>query len=126
MLVQIGSGHPSHQIGGAEDSDRLTHNQLFPWQSGSDGRDETPTQPFNPRTNSWQPDHSRLQRQVRLAIAYSIFEYAAASGDETFLVEKGVDLIVEILRCVASMATTQLHKQSLCSPGHVQIQARRR
>jgi trehalose/maltose hydrolase-like predicted phosphorylase len=77
---------------------------LFPWQSGGDGRDETPTQLFNPRTNSWQPDHSRLQRHVGLAIAYSIIEYAEASGDETFLADEGVDLIVEIVRCFASMA----------------------
>ena len=77
---------------------------LFPWQSGSDGRDETPTLLFNPRTNSWQPDNSRLQRHVGLAIAYSIIGYAEASGDETFLVDNGVDLIVEIMRCFASMA----------------------
>jgi beta-phosphoglucomutase family hydrolase len=77
---------------------------LFPWQSGSDGRDETPGLLFNPRTKSWQPDNSRLQRHVGLAIAYSIIEYAEASGDETFLVDNGVDLIVDIVRCFASMA----------------------
>ena len=77
---------------------------LFPWQSGSDGRDETPTQLFNPRTRSWQPDNSRRQRHVGLAVAYSIIQYAEASGDESFLADAGIDLVVDVARCFASMA----------------------
>src|SRR5215207_8474430 len=77
---------------------------LFPWQSGSDGRDETPTQLFNPRTRSWQPDNSRRQRHVGLAVAYSIIQYAEASGDESFLADVGIDLVVDVARCFASMA----------------------
>jgi beta-phosphoglucomutase-like phosphatase (HAD superfamily) len=30
----------------------------FPWQSGSDGRDETPEMLFNPRSGRWMPDRS--------------------------------------------------------------------
>ena len=51
---------------------------------------------------------TRLQRHVGLAVAYSIIEYAEASGDEPFLVDEGVDLIVEIVRCLpAWLRTTQ-------------------
>jgi trehalose/maltose hydrolase-like predicted phosphorylase len=77
---------------------------LFPWQSGSDGRDETPTQLFNPRTRAWQPDNSHRQRHVGLAVAYSIIQYAEASGDESFLAAAGIDLVVDVARCFASMA----------------------
>ena len=42
---------------------------LFPWQSGSDGREETQRLHLNPRSGRWLPDHSHLQRHVNLAIA---------------------------------------------------------
>ena len=54
---------------------------LFPWQSGSDGRDETPVQLFNRRSASWLPDNSRRQRHVGLAIAYSVIQYFEATDD---------------------------------------------
>src|SRR5690606_800379 len=44
---------------------------LFPWQSGSDGREESQRLHLNPRSGRWVPDHSRLQRHVGLAIAYN-------------------------------------------------------
>jgi trehalose/maltose hydrolase-like predicted phosphorylase len=78
---------------------------LFPWQSGSDGRDETA---FNPRTDSWQPDNSRRQRHVGLAVAYSVIQYAEASGDELFLADVGIDLVVDVARYFASMAILPL------------------
>lgn len=31
---------------------------VYPRQSGSDGREETPTMLFNPRSRQWMPDHS--------------------------------------------------------------------
>jgi Glycosyl hydrolase family 65 central catalytic domain len=71
---------------------------LFPRQSGSDGRDETPTRLFNPRTRSWQPDNSRRQRHVGLAVAYGIIKYAEAGGDESFLAAAGIDLVVDVAR----------------------------
>ena len=78
---------------------------LFPWQSGSDGRDETPTQLFNHLTGDWIADNSRRQRHVGLAIAYSVIQYLEASDDWSYLAEIGMELIVEIVRCFASMAT---------------------
>src|SRR5829696_5662797 len=77
---------------------------MFPWQSGSDGRDETPSQLFNVRAGSWMPDNSRRQRHVGLAIAYSTIQYVEASDDWIYLAEIGMELVVEIVRCFASMA----------------------
>jgi trehalose/maltose hydrolase-like predicted phosphorylase len=54
---------------------------LFPWQSGSDGREETPRQLFNPRSNRWMPDNSARQRHVGLAIAVNAWQYFEVSGD---------------------------------------------
>ena len=62
---------------------------MFPWQSGSDGREETPNELYNPRTESWMPDNSHLQRHVGLAVAYSVWQYYQATADLAFLVDVG-------------------------------------
>jgi trehalose/maltose hydrolase-like predicted phosphorylase len=35
---------------------------LFPWQSGSNGREETQELHLNPKSGRWNPDHTHLQR----------------------------------------------------------------
>ena len=52
---------------------------MFPWQSGSDGREETPQWHLNPKSGRWLPDNSRLQRHIGLAIAYNV--WALLRGD---------------------------------------------
>lgn len=78
---------------------------MFPWQSGIDGREETPTELFNLRNDAWMPDNSRLQRHVGLAIAYSAWRFYESTGDIGYLVEQGAELIIEIARFFASVAT---------------------
>jgi len=41
---------------------------MYPWQSGSDGREETQRLHLNPRSGRWLPDNSHLQRHVNVAI----------------------------------------------------------
>ncbi len=71
---------------------------LFPWQSGSDGGEETPTVHLNPASGTWGPDHSRLQRHVSLAIAYNVWLYVRSTGDLRFLADRGAELLVEVAR----------------------------
>ena len=78
---------------------------MFPWQSGSDGRDETPRVHLNPRSGRWVADNSRLQCHVGLAIAHNIWSYVQATGDVAFLGQYGAELLVEITRFWASLAT---------------------
>jgi len=80
---------------------------LFPWQSGSDGREETQRLHLNPRSGRWLPDHSHLQRHVNLAIAYNVWQYFQVTGDLAFLRYHGAEMIVEIARLFSSLATYQ-------------------
>src|SRR5207302_1699620 len=48
---------------------------MYPWQSGSDGREETQRLHLNPRSGRWLPDHSHLQHHVGSAIAYNVWRY---------------------------------------------------
>ncbi|MEN4473895.1 HAD-IA family hydrolase [Mycolicibacterium cosmeticum] len=78
---------------------------LFPWQSGSDGREETPTELFNVRNGQWMADNSFRQRHVGLAVAYSVWQYYQATSDIGFLADYGAEILVEVARLFASMAT---------------------
>ncbi|MDX8034842.1 glycosyl hydrolase family 65 protein [Lentzea sp. BCCO 10_0856] len=77
---------------------------MFPWQSGSDGREETPTELYNPRSGQWMPDRSVHQRHVGLAIAYSAWQYYQATGDLAFMTTHGAELVCEIARFFADLA----------------------
>lgn len=71
---------------------------MFPWQSGSDGREETQVMHLNPRSGRWLPDNSALQRHVNLAIAFNAWGYFQVTGDKSFLEVYGAEMIVEIAR----------------------------
>ncbi|MEJ2516140.1 MAG: glycosyl hydrolase family 65 protein [Gammaproteobacteria bacterium] len=78
---------------------------MFPWQSGSDGREETQQVHLNPRSGRWLPDHSHLQRHVNIAIAYNIWQYHEVTCDEEFLSYHGAEMFLEIARFLASLTT---------------------
>ena len=78
---------------------------MFPWQSGSDGREETQVVHLNPRSGTWGPDRSRLQRHVNSAIVYNIWQYVQMTGDRAFLSTYGAETILEIARFWSSVTT---------------------
>jgi beta-phosphoglucomutase family hydrolase len=77
---------------------------LFPWQSASDGSEQTPMALFNSRSGRWVPDHSHLQRHVGLAVAYNAWQYYTSTGDVRWLARRGADLLIEVARLFAAMA----------------------
>jgi alpha,alpha-trehalase len=78
---------------------------MFPWQSASNGREETQTMHLNPVSGHWLPDASRLQRHVNAAIVYNTWQYYQATGDLDFLRFYGAEMILEIARFWASIAS---------------------
>lgn len=75
----------------------------FPWQSGSDGREETPPELYNHHSQRWMPDNSWRQFHVGLAIAYNAWHYYEATGDIDWLSGQGAELIIGITRLFASL-----------------------
>jgi alpha,alpha-trehalase len=78
---------------------------LFPWQSGSNGREETQELHLNPRSGEWDPDHTYLQRHVNGAIAYNIWDYYQTTHDIEFLSTYGAEMLIEIARLWDSLTT---------------------
>jgi trehalose/maltose hydrolase-like predicted phosphorylase len=78
---------------------------MFPWQSGSDGEEETQAFNLNPHSQRWVPDNSYLQRHVGSAIAYNVWHYFQVTHDLEFLLFQGAELILDIARFWSSAAT---------------------
>jgi trehalose/maltose hydrolase-like predicted phosphorylase len=77
---------------------------MFPWQSGSEGTEETQRVHLNPLSGRWEPDLSRNQRHVNAAIFYNIWTYFLATNDLEFLDRYGAEMMLEIARFWASIA----------------------
>ncbi len=77
---------------------------MFPWQSGSEGVEETQRVHLNPVSGRWDPDLSRNQRHVNAAIFYNIWHYYQATQDLAFLRDYGAEMMLEITRFWASLA----------------------
>jgi alpha,alpha-trehalase len=78
---------------------------MFPWQSGSNGREETQKVHLNPKSGRWLPDNSHLQRHVNAAIAYNVWQYYQATGDLQFMAFFGAEMLIEIARFWACLAS---------------------
>jgi beta-phosphoglucomutase family hydrolase len=83
---------------------------MFPWQSGSDGQEETQELNLNPRSGRWVPDNTYLQRHVGSAIAWNVWQYFQVTYDVEFLQFYGAELILEIARFWASIATFNVER----------------
>ncbi len=71
---------------------------MFPWQSGSDGREETQKFHYNPLSGQWGDDYSALQRHVSLAVAYNVIQYYHFTEDNSFMENYGLEMLLEIGR----------------------------
>ena len=78
---------------------------MYPWQSGSNGREEAQSVHLNPLSGRWMADASHLQRHIGAAIAYNVWQYYEATEDIDFLVTYGAEMILEVARFWASMAS---------------------
>jgi trehalose/maltose hydrolase-like predicted phosphorylase len=77
---------------------------LFPWRSARSGAEETPRFQKNPRNGRWHRDLTDFQVHINAAIAWVIVSYAETTGDTDFMATAGLEMLVEIARCWASIA----------------------
>jgi beta-phosphoglucomutase family hydrolase len=78
---------------------------MYPWQSGSNGREESPVTHLNPVSGEWIEDVSSWQRHVGAAITYNIWQYYKATHDTEFLSSYGAKMFLEIARFFADLAS---------------------
>nr|MBI1229412.1 glycoside hydrolase family 65 protein [Cytophagales bacterium] len=78
---------------------------MYPWQSGSSGREESQVMHRNPKSGNWIPDNTHLQRHINAAIAYNIWNYYLTTNDQQFLSFFGAEMFLSIAQFWASMTT---------------------
>ncbi|MEV4611607.1 glycosyl hydrolase family 65 protein [Kitasatospora sp. NPDC049258] len=78
---------------------------MYPWQSASDGREESQQLHLNPLSGRWLPDRTHLQHHVGSAVAYNVWQHYQATGDTDFLATTGAEMLLEIARFWSSAAT---------------------
>lgn len=101
-----------NRLGAAIDyaSDDNHDGAMFPWQSGMYGDEQSQFVHLNPITNKWDPDNSRKQRHISLAIAYNVLNYFNLTHDETFMRQYGYEILLDISKFWIDMTT--LNKDS--------------
>jgi alpha,alpha-trehalase len=77
---------------------------LFPWQSGSSGREESQMMHLNPKSGRWVSDNTWRQRHINASVAYNVWHYYEVTGDHEFLYFYGGELLLEIARFWSSLA----------------------
>ncbi|TVQ93008.1 MAG: glycoside hydrolase family 65 protein [Bacteroidetes bacterium] len=77
---------------------------MFPWQSGSNGREETQKMHLNPESGRWLPDVSHLQYHINAAIPYNVWHYYQSTGDMDFLLSHGAEIILSTALFWSSIA----------------------
>ncbi|MGO9223657.1 trehalose-phosphatase [Mycobacterium sp.] len=78
---------------------------MFPWQSGSDGREESQRLHLNPRSGRWNPDSSARAHHIGIAVAYNAWKFYQVTGDLAYLIDYGAEMLAEIARFFVSKAT---------------------
>jgi alpha,alpha-trehalase len=84
---------------------------MYPWQSGSNGREESQQTHLNPESGRWIPDNTHLQRHVNAAIAYNTWQYFQVTRDTEFLSFYGAEMLLEIARFWAGLARWNEERQ---------------
>ncbi len=78
---------------------------MYPWQSGSDGREVSQEVHLNPQSGRWNPDASARAHHVGLAVAYNAWQHYQVTGDRQWLGDYGAEMLVEIARFWVGLAT---------------------
>jgi trehalose/maltose hydrolase-like predicted phosphorylase len=84
---------------------------MYPWQSGSDGREESQVIHLNPISGNWIPDNTHRQRHLNGAIVYNIMKYFQVTTNREFMSLYGAEMVLEIAKFWVSIATFNADKQ---------------
>lgn len=106
MITRSLLGYRYRRLPEARDAARAAGHAgaMFPWQSGSDGREESQRLHLNPRSGHWNPDASARAHHIGIAVAYNAWKFYQVTGDLAYLIDYGAELLAEIARFFVSLA----------------------
>ena len=84
---------------------------MYPWQSGSDGSEQSQRLHLNPLSGHWNPDASHLAHHIGSAVAYNVWHYYQITGDRQYLLDHGAETLIEVARFWSSRAQFDADRQ---------------
>jgi trehalose/maltose hydrolase-like predicted phosphorylase len=76
---------------------------MFPWQSGSNGQEETQVLHLNPKSGRWLPDNTHRQRHMNASLIYNVWMYYQATGDLDWMTSFGARMFLEVTQFWSSI-----------------------
>ena len=78
---------------------------LYAWESAVTGEETTPDQVVGPDGTRVDVLSGKQEQHIAADVAYAVWQYWRASGDDSFLLEAGAEIVLETARFWASRAT---------------------
>jgi trehalose/maltose hydrolase-like predicted phosphorylase len=98
-----------HTLGGAraKAAEMGWCGALYAWESADTGAEATPAQVVGPDGRIIDVLCGKQEQHISADVAYAVWQYWLATGDETFLCDAGAEIILETARFWASRATLE-------------------
>ncbi len=80
---------------------------LYAWESADTGEETTPDQVIGPAGTPVDVLSGKEEQHIASDVAYAVWQYWRATGDDAFLLEAGAEMILETARFWASRATLE-------------------
>ncbi|QDI83264.1 glycoside hydrolase family 65 protein [Methylorubrum populi] len=80
---------------------------LYPWESADTGEETTPETVLGPAGQPVEILTGKMEQHISADIAYAIWQYWRATGDDDFFRDVGVEILVETARFWASRAVIE-------------------
>ena len=80
---------------------------LYAWESADTGEETTPEHVMGPSGERVDILCGRLEQHVSADVAYAVWQYWRATGDEAFLLSAGAEIVLETARFWASRAAPE-------------------
>ena len=80
---------------------------LFAWESADTGEETTPEHVIGPAGTPVEVLSGKQEQHIAADVAYAVWQYWRASGDDGFLLEAGAEIMLETARFWASRASLE-------------------
>jgi trehalose/maltose hydrolase-like predicted phosphorylase len=77
---------------------------LYAWESADSGAETTPEQVIGPDRRVVDVLSGRQEQHISADVAYAVWQYWQATGDEAFLLDAGAEILLETARFWSSRA----------------------
>ena len=78
---------------------------LYAWESADSGTETTPERVLDPTGTPVEVLSGKQEQHITADVAYAVWHYWRATGDDAFLIEAGAEIVLETARFWASRAT---------------------